>query len=865
RQALVQLIRIAPWDETSRCKLMRLLAAQGLWSEAQSEYLACKRYLAAELDLEPTPETVKLFEDIRRRSVKDERFLLDGSLPGNLPAFATRFIGRSDELVQIGDLLTESSVRLLSLIGPGGSGKTRLAVEAARDQQGQFVDGVWFVNLSGLDHPSQVPLAVAAALGINLKPLGTPEEQLCEYFRSRSMLLLLDNFEHLIPAAAWLAELLSCAAGMLLMVTSRQRLELVEEHIYHVPRLGLPTYPLSDPEQFRSFDALQMFIERLGMRNPALIVGPQTVSTVQEICQVVNGYPLGIELAASAAAIEGLENTLTGIKTNLTRLNSTLVNLPDRHRGLQASFNYSYNLLDASLQKLLAGLSVFRGGFDLAAAQYVCGATLQDLDRLSSASLIEKSLDGRWSLYELNHQFVYEVLVQDQQNRVVFETAHARYFRNFLVQQWPAICGADPLAGSKTVVTEIDNLRSAWAHMVAGCQIDALCEFVDLYFQMHDIFSWYQEAVDALSLSIESLSGCKGAPRILLALYNRLGWFHLVLSNTELAGKALSASQHWLETGDNLPETAFFHYYRSAYTNRLGDKEATRMHLNAALDIYHQLGDLRGISMSSHRLAVLNFRLGQVDKARQQAEESLQIARESGNQRLFILPLDLLGDIQAHYGNYDAAVTCLDECLQISRRLGDQYKTALELNNLGTIYFETGKLDQAHQSYLQCLDICNEIGDLSGAAIACGNLSEIATTQGDCVNAIRLALEGLKISRQIQSTWDEVNCLAILAEAQVGSKQLSEARAHILEGVKLAIASENSTMINRFLLSLGAIEAHQGRLALAADILNFLRQDPGTAHYYLKKAEEIISEFSLPAASDHFVNMDELVQKLGLG
>jgi predicted ATPase/class 3 adenylate cyclase len=354
------------------------------------------------------------------------------SRPNNLPVQLTSFVGRDDELNEVLDLFTET--RLLTLTGPGGVGKTRLALQTAAQSIDSFPDGTFFVPLTAVNSPDYIPQSIAEAMKFNFDTHSSsrsPEEQLLEYLESRTILLVLDNFEHLISGTEYIRQLLDGASQLNLLVTSRERLKLNGEWIYEVKGMSFPTN--GSNAGLEDFSAVQLFLERARQVHSQSILTEDEKPCVKRICQLVQGMPLGIELAAGWLPVLSCQEIAEEIETSLDFLTSTQRDQPDKHRSLRAAFEYSWKLLDEEHKRVFRGLSVFQGGFDRKAAQRVLGTNLLTLSDLVDKSFIHHTDQGRYQIHELLRQFGRERLNSHPEEKQQILENHSQFYVEFLL------------------------------------------------------------------------------------------------------------------------------------------------------------------------------------------------------------------------------------------------------------------------------------------------------------------------------------------------------------------------------------------------------------------------------------------------
>ena len=421
-------VDLAPWQEEAHQRLMRLLALSGQRSAALAQYETCRHLLQQELGVEPSPGTVALYERIRDGEIGERREAarpLSGlPRPSSLPVWLTPFVGRQNALAEIHDRLQDPTCRLLTLVGPGGSGKTRLAAEAIARLDNAFPHGVYFVSLASLQSADHIVPAVAQAIGFLFQEQEEPRPQLLRYLRQKTMLLVLDNFEHLLgdsepdreDGVEIVTALLQSAPGVKVMVTSRAGLNAQGEHILPVPGMGYPEQPLADLSAALEYSAVKLFIQDAQRVRPGFEPTGEDLAQVIQICQLVQGMPLGILLAAAwMRMLSPAEIAAQLAAHKLDFLEVEWHDVPERQRSMRAVFDYSWRLLSERERQVLAGLSVFRGGFTYPAVQQVAtvdgaAATLRDLMGLVNSSMLQRTPAGRYEVHELLRQYAEEKL-----------------------------------------------------------------------------------------------------------------------------------------------------------------------------------------------------------------------------------------------------------------------------------------------------------------------------------------------------------------------------------------------------------------------------------------------------------------------
>ncbi|HTF41416.1 MAG TPA: AAA family ATPase, partial [Propionibacteriaceae bacterium] len=356
----------------------------------------------------------------------------------NLPVQLTTFIGRVEEMNELSKLLDDSACRMATLVGPGGSGKTRLVMEAARIMASEFPDGVYFVPLEPVGSVEFLVPAIADSIGLSLRGQEEPKAQLLNHLNDNQLLIVLDNFEHLITAASVLSDMLAAATKLKLIVTTREALKLSEEWIFPVPGMRFPeTNAAAGPE---NYDSVRLFVER-AQRVKRGYSPEADWAAIVRLCQLTWGMPLAVELAASWINVLSCQEIVAEIERNLDFLASSLRNVPERHRSVRAVFAQSWSLLGQQERDVFARLSVFRGTFGREAAEEIAGASLPLLSTLVDKSLLKPLPESRYRVHELLRQYAFEKLSQSSEDVSRARDSHSAYYLDFLRRRTPDFIG----------------------------------------------------------------------------------------------------------------------------------------------------------------------------------------------------------------------------------------------------------------------------------------------------------------------------------------------------------------------------------------------------------------------------------------
>ncbi|MCB8943387.1 MAG: AAA family ATPase [Ardenticatenaceae bacterium] len=494
------ILALDEWREEAHRQLMLLLARNNQRGAALAQYERCRQVLAAALGVEPAAATVALYEQIKADALPVAEAALvvptaPRRVPHNLPAPGNPFVGREAELARLDGLLGDETCRLLTLIGPGGMGKTRLALQVAQVQlgAGRFGDGVFFVPLTAVTSTDHLISAIAQAVNFSFAGREPAETQLLNYLREKRLLLVLDNFEQLVAAAGWLAELLAAAAWVKLVVTSRVQLNLYEEWRFDVQSLTLPQ---ADEGDWQAAGSVQLFYQRARRSRVDFDLDGEKTAVIR-ICHLVAGMPLGVELAAAWVRTLPCVEIAEEIARNLDFLATAVQDVPERHRSLRATFNYSWQLLSPVEQAVLQKLTVFRGGFTRAAAEAVADASLRSLSLLVDKSFVQREGNGRYQIHETLQQFAAEAMEAGEKTAV--QQAHARYFAHRL-----HLTPNDSFNGSQmaAIQADWDNYRAAWQWLVTHKERALLNQMLEGFYRFYMTRGWHQEGFNQLGWAV---------------------------------------------------------------------------------------------------------------------------------------------------------------------------------------------------------------------------------------------------------------------------------------------------------------------------------------------------------------------------
>jgi len=847
-------ITLEPWHEEAHRQLIRLLVLDGQRSKALAQYQVCCQALAEELRVEPTQETTALYESIRAGETAPVRLRSSAPLH-KLPPSPTPFVGREADLAELAELLANPDCRLVTVVGPGGIGKTRLALRVAADHVGAFAHGVTFVPLTSISSPRLFASTIADALGFSFHERRDPEEQLLGYLREKDMLLVLDSLEHILEGSTFLTEMLRRAPNLVLFVTSRERLNLREEWVYEVRELTYPKEEMvGDGKSYSALslskgaipmDAVVLFQQCARRVTQRSSLDEADIPSVVRICQLVEGVPLGVELAAAWLRVHSCREIAREIERSLDILTTRLRNVPERHRSIRATFEYSWQLLSETEKSVLARLSVFRGGFQREAAAVVAGASTATLSALLDKSLIRRASSDRYDIHGLLKQYAGEKLEDNPQAVEDVQLQYIRYFAAFLERREERLKGARQKQALLDIALEIENARRAWRLAVSrGCARE-IEQSVDSLYHFFNFRGRFREGVECFDQAIERWDGDEQQGRVLGKVMSRRGALCRPLGRYQQARTHLERSLAVFQRFGVQTEQVFCLVNLADAARKQGKYQEGEQLAQEGLTLSRQIEEYRGTARSLFLLGVIRYRTGDVERAEVLLNESLATARESGDQRLMMSALNTLGDVTCHRGDYAEAQTVFEECVSLSRELDDRYSVAMHLNNLGTVLHVLERYGEARLYYEESLEICHRIGDRTGQAIALSNLGEVAHARGAYREALDCYQEALSIGRDIQDQRAIVACLNNLGDTTCALGDYVGAQDYLAEALEIATQMQVVAMQLKVLVNLAVLFARQDRRERAAALLGLAYHHPASHRETQEKAERLLDEMEL--------------------
>ena len=769
-----QLIDADPLEESAHRRVMTLLAKSGRSIEALKQYQICCSILSSELDIGPDMETQELYTSILNGKilpVVPDRIQISASYP--LPSQTIPLCGRKTEMHYLSQAITQTAHRLMSITGPGGCGKTRLAQQLAHNCAAFFSDGIAWVPLASVSAPEFIASTLARSLNMNFPRMmlspKSPDDlrllmtQLLIHLQDKQMLIILDNFDHLIDGAGIVSEILDAAPQIQILITSRERLNLHGEWVYELTGLEFPgpdeqrVHPVTDAERF--------FIQTAQQTAMSFSVTEMNRSDIGRICRLVQGLPLALELSAAWVRVLNCQEIAAQIQTNLDFLASSQKNMPARHRSIRAVFEQSWERLPQDSRDCFKRLSVFRGGFSRRAAFEAAGADYRGLASLIDKSLLQRTTSDRFELHEVLRQYAEERLKREPQEAVQVRHRHARYYLQLVREKEKTIRGFDQEGAVRFLQRDIGNIRMAWLWAAENGDFEGLLNAAPGLFLFFDIQNQFLDGYDLFSQATELLQpyllkdshGTKKETRDVLMGYilGIQAWFlrYVRLSvnatkdtaqtvdssrSSELMAAALSAIHpyrhraEWaqiellsiyLKTPKFKPQTAeemkrcldVFQIHKDSWGtamcldgigSSLKDEsiDEQEKYVRQGLKVREDAGDQWGMGISYIILGMIESKRENFQQAKRYYQQSYLIRHEQGldiNGEIDILAF--LADMEFKLSQFDLAFQHFKTALTLSQTMSNFRRTSIILGLIGKCYYETGDMTHAEDYLKQCM------------------------------------------------------------------------------------------------------------------------------------------------------------------
>lgn len=795
------LLSMDEWREESHVLLMRLLFSASQRSEALKQYQKCRRIMREEFGVDPQPETLQLYQHILNRQLPDHAAVLP---PNNLPSFGTTFVGRRQEILLIAEHLQTRDRRLVTVVGPGGVGKTRLAIQAGQEQLYAFQQGVYWIPLDGIETPNALPGVIANTLGMEIPAKGEIQTHVLNYLRSRDILLILDNYEHLLPETDFITKLLGRAPGVSILVTSRESLHLQMEWVFELA--GLPL----EAEEAGELPAAALLLEQRAQRiDPRFhISSGEGHQDALRLCKVLDGLPLGIELAGGMLKKYTCAEIAEQISQDIGVLTSSLRDIPSRHRSLWVVFEHSWDLLSGEEKRAFAALGVFPSRFTAAAAHEIGEVPSDLLDELCRKSLVRQLGRDLYSLHPLLQQYARKkqpsIGISEEEINGKFKS----YYSN-RAQQWERNMKSDRVRQALDEFSlEWVNLTASWNMAIAAWDFKTLNILLSPFFWFFEIKgkiyageTLFQAALAALQAGQEDKLKSEGFYHRLLAYY---GWLSFRRGQTDRAGESLGRVVGQGLDALDIEEQVFAINHLGSVLYETGEKEKARELHEKAMRLCENSRVAWNEALTCNHYGSMLSMDGDLEQAAQVLQQGARLAE--ANQFTWIIAsiLSNLAVLAYFQQEYQPAIDLFLQSNEKSAQYGDLHRSpSVNHNNLAECYAMLGQLDKAREHLEAALHHFNE----------CGNIVFLPYVY---------------------------NTLAVI---QLQANKYAEARQALHNGIRSAVENQMQAVLNNLLIDHAKYFLLTDKRQEAARIIHYVAHSPHTIKEGHDKAGQLIEEF----------------------
>lgn len=719
----------------------------------------------------------------------------------NLPLQTTSFVGRKREIAEIRELFTNDDCRLVTLIGPGGIGKTRIGISVGHALHSHFNDGVYFVHLQPLTSHKNILSTVAQELGVHFQE-NSLEQHLVDYLEDKHLLLILDNFEHIIEGVDVISNLLSTTINTNFLITSREPLKLRGEWTYQIRGMLYP----KDKNDIVVNDAVTLFIERARQVRSDFELEEDTTA-VADICRLVGGTPLAIELATTWLFSLSSAEIAEQIQRNLDFLATQMRDIPPRHQSIRAVFLHSWQLLTDEEKAVYAKLSVFRGGFTREAAQVITNASLHTIHALIQKSLIRSLPNNRYDVHEILRQYAAEQL---NENRKVSESTneiHTWYYISLLGKHESALNSSQQLKSITTLESDIDNIRAAWLRAVDTSNAEIIREGCHAYYIYCDMQGRYLECANMISQAIERLISSDQSEAISLAI---------AIAQNALVGLFI----------------------------RLGEFEQAKLAGETSIGLFVALKQKPppgfGTEPLTH-MALLNVTAGNYDIALHYGEKALE--RIEATDKLNLMFAHYVMSTTAYSkGLYERATDHAQHAYQMSSSLGDEYFTSYILIVMGNISEMIANYEQAQSHYLMSYEIKEKLDEKPGMAFALNHIAQIALIRRDYTEAQKLFKKVLELHDEIRDPGGKATAIFGLGDTAIALGNNADALLSFREAMDIAVEITWTPLILKIITGISILTLRSKSQNSSIRLLSYVAENSSSEQQTRQRAKSVLAE-----------------------
>lgn len=840
------------WREEAHRWLMLFLAKQGQRSAALAQFEHCKTILQKTFNIAPSHETIALYERIKLANTLSR---------SNLPTAADVFIGRHNDLQTLCAQLRVPTRRWLSIVGVGGMGKSRLAIEVARRLNNDFLNGVFFAGLNNANSLDDVIHILAQAF-LSLNSVKNPRQSLLNYLRDKEILLILDNFETLLhhpqtqPILQLLNELLNTCAGLKILATSRERVGLRIEVVHLLDGMSFPpaTMTINDLQTLSSFTASQLFLQKTP---PTLVLSdPAELQAIATICRLVNGMPLGVELAAAWARVLSCQDIAYEIERSIDFVASSMSDAPPQQRSIRAIFDSSWARLSQPEQAVFVRLGLFQGGFSRRAAEYIAQANVGILSSLLDKCFIKRQGPDRYSVHELMRQFAVEILNTQTANRHETDQRFACFFINDVIGLKTQLRNKDQLLALHHIQTDIYNVRLAWSILVNQLALAQLNEAIQPIADYYYLSGLYSDVIDLFYDTLERLSNAlpqitqPNLPlfkRIHTKLNGHLVYFYFWISNYGEMRKRIHETLKYCD--EQSSEVCAFAYngVGLASARGLGDPITAKKYLDHGLALALAGNYSFELGWAYFGLSLWAYDQGDYVNAVKNAHASMTVRAAIGDTINYAKALNLLGNAENFLGNYENATLIFAEIIKVMAAAGNESGVDQARYNLGLTHYFLGMYAEAVDDFQLMLNYGLQMGDVNNMTLALNGMAMVRNEQAQFHAALELSQRGIDECNKYDEWYAKVYLQQTLGQAYLHLNALNQAKQAFAAGLALGLARGLVPGVLHNLLGWAGYFLKLGHHdAKAYPLLRQVAAHRGSINFSRKRALTLLSTLTAP-------------------
>lgn len=753
----------------------------------------------------------------------------------NFPAETTPFVGREKELTDLTEIVQDPAQRLITLVGPGGVGKTRLAMALGNAVLNQFPDGVYFIPLESVDSPMHVPTKIAESLGLELGGGEMPMDEVRAFLKDKHALLIMDNLEQLVQGGQMMAEGMEQMPHVTVVATTRERLRLRGEQVYEVDSMIIPPQRTTDPTKLSEYPSVQLFINNAKRNAPDFDLTADNTVDVNRIINLVHGMPLGIELATGWMEMLPVDEIANEIEQSLDFLETDLRDVPERHRSMRAVFEHSWNLMTADEQDAFIKLSLFRDGFVREAVQAVTGTSLRTLTTLGNKSLVFRAPDGRFAVPKMLRQYAEERFYAHCGDINMVTAKYVEHYANYVTSLSDIFGTSKEKSAAEAYEKEAENIRHAWKLALKHQHLEPLDKMVHPVYDFHMSRSLFLEGIAMLEELTQSLKA-HGADNtstywhgymLLSGIMGRRGDY---IKAEKMAAQCIAFFQ---QTEDEiyLGEALNTHAYTLMM---LGDYDRARDESVKVIEMAQRLNMTDNVNlygMACGNLGYIEFLAGDLEKAKEIYEHLIISAYDRDISPLgYAFATNNLGEIAQAMGDYDTAQTSYETAYEVFKELRQRRGMAFTTNNLAGLYQIRGQMEKAKELYNKAHRFNRETGDRAGIGHSLSAMGNIALFhERHYEEALRYYTEAKNLRKEIGDRAGYAQSLTEVGMTLYMLGRAEESRPYYEEAYQLGNEMNNEVVKSLACIGMGGVMLFDGDHAAA---MTYFREAIESAQNY---------------------------------